>query len=318
MNTAATRFTVAAAQLPPAFLDRKATVASACTAIGEAAKNGARLVVFPEAFISAYPDWIWVVPGNQKPTLNELYAKLVDTAVTIPDDATDELCRAARAAKVHVAIGMNERNREASNASVYNTLLFIDDKGSILGKHRKMMPTGCERTVWAMGDGSTLDVYDTPFGKLGGLICWENYMPLARAAMYSWGTQILAASTWDSSEAWRVSLQHIAREGGMYVIGCAMGVRMDDIPDEYEFKKLYPEDREWVNQGNSCVVDPNGQFVAGPLNQKQEILYADIDLSAITKAKWIFDAAGHYARPDVFELVVNRKPNPMAREIEEP
>ncbi len=142
-------------------------------------------------------------------------------------------------------------------------------------------------------------------------------MPLARAALYSWGMQILAAPTWDSSEGWQQSLRHIAREGGVFVIGCAMAIQMSDIPDQYEFKKLYPEGREWINPGNSCVIDPAGNVIAGPLNKRQEILYAEIDYSAIAKSKWIFDAAGHYARADVFKLAVNRKPNPMVRDFEE-
>jgi nitrilase len=203
-------------------------------------------------------------------------------------------------------MGLHERNTEASNASLYNSLLFIDNEGNILGKRRKLMPTGGERLVWAQGDGSTLEVFDTPFARLGGLICWENYMPLARNAMYAGGAQILAAPTWDKSDNWLLSMRHISREGGMYVISCCMVIRTEDVPDNYEFKKLYPEGREWISAGNSCIVDPNGQVIAGPVEAKEQLIVADVDLNVVAAAKRMFDAAGHYARPDVFRFAVNR------------
>ncbi|TFG95896.1 MAG: carbon-nitrogen hydrolase family protein [Calditrichales bacterium] len=302
-------FIVASVQLPPVFLNKRETTARACEAIAEAAKQGARLAVFPEVYISAYPDWVWVVPNSNGPVLNELYHELLAQSVRIPDETTEALCRAARLAKIHVAIGMNERNTEASSGSLYNTLLFIDDKGNILGKRRKLMPTGGERTVWAQGDGSTLDTFDLGLVKVAGLICWENYMPLARQAMYARGTEILVTPTWDKSENWQTSLRHIAREGGMFVISSCAAIKMDDIPDRYEFKSFYPADREWINTGNSCIIDPGGKYLAGPLEKSQQILYAEIDLSQISAAKRMFDVAGHYARPDVFQLRINRKAN---------
>ena len=311
MSTTTSTFKVAVAQVAPVFLDAKATVSKACDLIGEAAGAGASLVLFPEAFIPGYPDWVWVVPNSKKATIDALYRELFENAVTIPDDSTERLCGAAAKAKIHVAIGVSERNAEASNASLYNTLLYIDDSGNVMGKHRKLMPTGGERLMWAMGDGSTLGAFDTPLGRLGGLICWENYMPLARHAMYAWGTQVHLAPTWDSSEAWLMSMRHVAREGGMFVLGCCQALRMDDIPDRLEFKALYPEGREWVNKGNSCIINPKGEFIAGPVAEKEEVLYADIDLGMIPAAKWLFDAAGHYARPDVFKFAVNDEPNEM-------
>lgn len=299
-------FRVAAAQAAPVFLNRNETVEKACTLIAQAGRDEAKLVVFPEAFISGYPDWVWVVPNSHGAVLNDLYTELVENAISIPDAATQELCKAAKSAKIHVVMGMNERNSEASNASLYNTLLFIDDQGNIMGKHRKLVPTGGERLVWAQGDGSTLHVFDTPFAKLGGLICWENYMPLARYAMYDGGTQILAAPTWDKSENWLMSLRHFAREGGMFVVSCCMAMRMKDVPDRYEFRSTYPEGREWINSGNSCIVNPKGEIIAGPVEKKEEIIYADIDLDLVTASKRMLDVAGHYARPDVFKFDVNR------------
>ena len=210
-------------------------------------------------------------------------------------------------------MGVNERNQEASNASLYNTLLYIDASGDIMGKHRKLVPTGGERSVWAQGNGSTLAAYDTPFGTLGGLICWENYMPLARNAMYAWGTQVYVAPTWDRGDVWLATLRHIAKEGGMFVIGCCMALHMKDIPDRLELKELYPEGTEWINRGHSCIINPRGEIVAGPVDEKEEILYAEIDLRLIAASKRMFDVAGHYARPDVFKFTVNRNANPVMR-----
>ncbi|KAA3616608.1 MAG: carbon-nitrogen hydrolase family protein [Calditrichaeota bacterium] len=298
---------VAAAQLTPVFLNKEKTVKKACDAIAEAGEKGCKLIVFPEAFISGYPDWVWLVPNSNGGILNELYVKLVENAVSIPDDTTAKLCKAAQSAKINVVIGMHERNAETSNTSLYNSLLFISEQGEILGKHRKLIPTGGERLIWAQGDGTTLKSYPTSAGKIAGLICWENFMPLARNAIYEAGTQILASPTWDKSPNWLQSMQHVAREGGLFVINTCMALRMDDIPAEYEFKKLYPAGREWINIGNSAIIAPNGQFLAGPLEAEEGILYADIDLQQITAAKRMFDVVGHYARPDVFNFGIKQK-----------
>jgi len=297
---------IAAAQLTPVFLNKEKTIEKACDAILEAGKNGAELIVFPEAFISGYPDWVWLIPNSKGAELNKLYLKLVENAISVPDDATNKLCKAARDAKINVVMGMHEKNTESSGASLFNSLLFINNKGEIIGKHRKLIPTGGERLIWAQGDGSTLKTYDTSVGKLGGLICWEIFMPLVRNAMYENGTQILACPTWDKSPNWILSMQHIAREGGIFLISTCMVLKIDDIPDEYEFKKLYPADREWINVGNSCIVAPNGKIITGPLEAEEGILYADIDLSDIISAKRMFDVVGHYSRSDVFDFKVKK------------
>ena len=302
-------FTVASAQLTPIFLNKKATVDKACGAISEAGGKGARLIVFPEVFISGYPDWVWVVPNSKGAVLNDLYLQLLNNSVTLPDEATKKLCQAAKKAKINVIMGMHERNSEASGASLYNTLLFIDDNGEILGKRRKLMPTGGERLIWASGDGSTFNYFEMASIRVGGLICWENYMPLARQTLYASGIQILAAPTWDKSENWLNSLRHIAREGGVFVISCCSVIRMEDIPDKFEFKQYYPAEKIWINGGNSCIINPMGEYLVDPLAEKEEILYTDIDLSQIISAKRMFDAAGHYARPDVFKLSINKSAN---------
>lgn len=293
---------VAAAQLSPVFLNKDKTVEKACRAISEAGEKGAELIVFPEAFISGYPDWVWLIPNSKGPELNDLYLELVQNAVSIPDDSTEKLCKSAKKAGINVVMGLHERNSETSSTSLFNSLLFIDDQGTLLGKHRKLIPTGGERLIWAQGDGSTLRSYQTRVGKIAGLICWENLMPLARNAIYEGGAQILATPTWDKSPNWIQSMQHIAREGGLFVISTCMALRINDIPDGYEFKNLYPDGRQWINTGNSCIIAPTGQILAGPLEAEEGILYADIDLGQIIKSKRMFDAVGHYSRPDVFEF----------------
>jgi len=303
-------FTVASVQATPIFMDRAATTEKACGLIAEAASNGAKVVVFPEVFVPGYPDWVHVLPGGS-PMHGRLYATLLDQSVTIPGPEVDRLCKAAKQARTYVVMGLNERNAEASGGSIYNTLLYIDDKGQVMGRHRKLVPTAAERLVWAAGDGSTLGAYATPYGKLGGLICWENYMPLARYAMYAWGTQIYVAATWDSSDTWLATVQHIAKEGRCVVIGCCMAMRRDDVPDALEFKAQYPEGGDgWINRGSSAIVIPD-RIVAGPAMNEETILYAKIDPARMRGAKMSLDAAGHYARPDIFQLTVNRGPNVM-------
>lgn len=297
---------IAAAQLTPVFLNKEKTIEKACEAISEAGKNGAQLIVFPEAFISGYPDWVWLIPNSKGAILNDLYCRLVENAVSVPDDSTLKLCKSAKEAGINVVIGMNERNADKSSASLYNSIMFINDEGNLAGIHRKLMPTGGERLIWAQGNGTSLRSYDTSAGRIAGLICWENFMPLARTAIYETGAQILAAPTWDKSPNWLQSMQHISREGGLFVVSTCMAIKIDDIPDDFEFKKLYPEGIEWINSGNSCIISPKGQFLAGPLNEKEGILYADLNMSEIIEAKRMFDVAGHYSRPDVFNFSIKK------------
>ena len=305
-------YKIATVQATPVFLDREATVAKACELIAEAGQSGARLVVFPEAFIPTYPDWVWRVPPSQHRVLAEMYAELLEQSVEIPGPVTEELSQAARKAGVYLVMGLNERNAQASNASLYNTLLYIDPEGGLMGKHQKLVPTAPERMVWAQGDGSTLEVYDTSLGKLSGLICWENYMPLARYALYAWGVQIYLAPTWDSGEPWLSTLRHIAKEGRTYVVGCSIALRKEDIPDRYELKaKYYGEVREWINRGGSAIVSPDGKIMTGPLNEEEGVLYAELDPKQMRGPKWNLDVAGHYARPDVFRLSVSKEDRPM-------
>lgn len=297
-------FLVAAVQISPAFLDRDATVDRACQAIAEAGSRGVRLVVFPEAFVPGYPLWVWHIASGQTHDLRALYAELVDQSVTIPSAAVAQLCEAARDAGVYVAIGINERNAEASGTSLYNSLLFIGTDGQILGVHRKLVPTAGERLVHAQGDGSSLTAHETSLGRLAGLICWENYMPLARQALYNSGVHLYVAPTWDRGEPWLSTLRHIAKEGRVYVIGCCSAMRPADLPDRFAFKASVPvSPGGWINPGDSVVVDPDGKVIAGPLHEQQGMLVAEVDPQRIVGPRWQLDVAGHYARPDVLELV---------------
>ncbi|HET9199605.1 MAG TPA: carbon-nitrogen hydrolase family protein [Dehalococcoidia bacterium] len=308
------KFSVAAVQASPVVLDRDATVEKACQLIAEAASRGARLIVFPEAFIPTYPDWVWALAPGEAGKHAALYAQLLEQSVVVPSPATERLCQAARDAGAFVVMGINERNDEASSTSLYCCLLYIDDKGEIIGKHRKLVPTAAERLVWAQGDGSTLGAYDTDLGKLGGLICWENYMPLARYAMYAWGTEVYLAPTWDRGEPWLSTLRHIAKEGGVYVVGVCSVMRRDDLPEGVTARVRYQGDgEEWINTGESAIVSPRGEILAGPVSAKEEILYAEVDLASLG-SRWWLDVAGHYGRPDVFELTVRRDARPMVRD----
>jgi nitrilase len=304
-------FRVAAVQHAPVFLDRDATIEKACALIAEAAKEGARLVVFPECFVPTYPLWVWRIPAGDTHGLRALYHELLANAVTIPSDATERLCAAARDAGVVVAIGVNERNAEASGTSLYNTLLLTGADGRILGAHRKLVPTAGERLIHAQGDGSSLGVYETGIGRIGGLICWENYMPLARYTLYAWGVELYVAPTWDHGEPWLSTIRHIGKEGRVYVVSCCMALRRDDLPERFAFARANASADEWLNPGDSIVVDPDGKVVAGPLQRVQGILYGDVDPAKVTGPRWQLDVAGHYGRPDVFRLTVDRAPRPM-------
>jgi nitrilase len=297
-------FLVAAVQNSPAFLDRDATIDRACQTIADSASRGARLVVFPEAFVPGYPLWVWHIASGKTQDLRALYAELVDQSVTIPGPAVAQLCDAARAAGAFVAIGINERNAEASGTSLYNSLLFIGDDGRILGVHRKLVPTAGERLVHAQGDGASLTSYETSLGRIGGLVCWETYMPLARQALYESGVHIYIAPTWDRGEPWLSTLRHIAKEGRVYVIGCCSAMRPADLPDRFAFKTSVPVSANgWINPGDSVVVDPDGKVIAGPLHEQQDLLFAEVDPQKIVGPRWQLDVAGHYARPDVLGLV---------------
>jgi nitrilase len=301
---------VAIAQHAPAFLHREATIQLGADLVAEAAQAGAELIVFPEAFIPGYPAWIWRLrPGGDWNLSEALHKRLLDNAVDLETAQLAPILEAARKHKVTVVCGLHERDGTLSRATLFNTVVTIGPDGALMNRHRKLMPTNPERMVWGFGDASGLRVLDTPCGRIASLLCWENYMPLARYAMYAQGVDIYIAPTYDSGEGWTGTMQHIAREGCCWVISAGVALRTRDIPDDFPDREtLYPQGEEWINPGDSLVVAPGGKIVAGPLHEQQEILYADIDLEQVAISRRTFDVAGHYSRPDIFTLHVNTKP----------
>ncbi len=298
---------LAIVQKAPVFLDKEKTVELAVASVAEAASNGAELIVFTEAFIPGYPTWIWRLrPGADWGLSEELHHRLLKNAVNVDSDDLAPLYEAAREHKVTIVCGIEERDNQLSQTTLYNSVITIGPDGTLLNKHRKLMPTNPERMVWGFGDASGLKVVDSPAGRIGALLCWENYMPLTRYALYSQGVEIYIAPTYDSGDGWIGSLQHIAREGCCWVVGCGNLMKGNDIPDDFPEKStLYPDADEWVNPGDSVVIAPGGEIVAGPMNKEAGILYSELDLEKVAIAKRTFDVAGHYSRPDIFQLHVN-------------
>jgi len=309
MKNKTQKFNAAVVQAAPALFNRSASVDKACELMVEAGKNGAVLVLFPEAFIPAYPRGLTfgTVVGNRTDAGRELWQIYWENSVDVPGPDTARLGKAAKEASVFLAIGVIEKDA-ISRGTLYCTLLYFGPDGKLLGKHRKLKPTAAERIIWGEGDGSTLTTLDTPLGVIGGLICWENYMPLARYAMYRKGIQIYLAPTADQRETWQSTLQHIACEGRCFVLGC----------NQFVTKKMYPPDLpsiedlksqpEMLSRGGSVIISPLGEILNGPLFDREGILYADIDLAEVSRSKMDFDVVGHYARPDVFELRVKDQP----------
>jgi nitrilase len=307
-----TTLRVAAVQATYVLMDREATIDRVAELTGAAAGQGAQLVVFPEVFVPGTPIWIDTQPiwdGD-----DDWFRLLSENAVAVPGPATDRLGSIAREYGVWLVIGVEER--DPHGGTIYNAMLYLSPTGQLVEKHRKLVPTGSERTVWGMGDGSTLRVVDTGMGRIGGLICWENYMPLARFHMYAQGVEVWLAPTLAPGDAWIASMQHLARENRMYVVGVNPVLHVDRIPSDFpDRERLVPEaflarSGPWIEEGNSVIVAPNGQIVAGPLREKEETLIADLDLGSVAAARRLLDPVGHYNRPDVFRLHVDTSPHP--------
>jgi nitrilase len=297
-------------QRPPALLHRDETIARVIDGLDEAVAAGAGLVVFPESYVPGYPDYIWRLrPGADYDLSRQVHGRLLENAVDLEGDDLRPVTDAVARHGVTVVLGLHERDAVYSRASLFNTLVTIGPDGDVLNRHRKLVPTNPERMVWAPGDASGLRVLDLPLGRLGGLICWENYMPLARYSLYAQGVEIYVASTWDQGDRWIASLRHIAREGRCWVLGSGCSLQGKDIPEDFpDRERLYPEPGQWLNDGDSVVVSPLGDVVAGPLRAEHGLVVADIDVAEARAAHYTLDAAGHYNRPDVFSLRVNRAP----------
>jgi nitrilase len=294
---------VAAVQAEPIALNREATTEKACSLIQEAASKGARLIVFPETFIPTYPDlfaWGKGLANFDTPRAKKAWARLWRNSVEIPGPTTDILSQAAVQAQAVIVMGINERTSVTN--SLYNTALFIGPDGSLLGKHRKLVPTNHERMVWDAGDGSTLKVFNTPAGKLGSLICWENWMPLARYALYAQGEQIHLVPTADDSDLALVNARNTAAEGRVFVVSVCMLLRKSSYPVDFELNPELVDAPEFLETGGSAIVGPDGTVLAGPLWKEEGILYADLDLNRVVEEHQLLDVVGHYARPDVLSL----------------
>jgi nitrilase len=309
VKTSATRHRVAVVQHPPVTLHRAKTLERGVALLEEAAARGARLVSFPETWLPGYPEWLWRLrPGADFELTGEIHGRLIENAVDLSGGDLKPIQAAARRLKVTVSIGIHERDGKFSRGTLYNTVVLIGPDGEVLNRHRKLMPTNPERMVWGTGDASGLRVSDTPMGRVGGLICWENYMPLARFAIFAQGCEIYVAPTWDEGSTWISTMRHIAVEGRCWVLGNGTAMRGKDIPKDFPQRaQLFPDLEEWYNPGDSVIVNPGGRIVAGPLHEEHGILYAECDPVVASTAKRTLDVAGHYGRPDIFKLEVNRE-----------
>lgn len=301
---------VAVIQSASVPFDADAATTKAEKLIAEAASAGARLVVFPEAFIGGYPkgSTFGAAVGFRTPRGRDEFARYSNGAVRLDGPEVGRLVQASRDHDVSLVVGVIEQ----AGDTLYCTALLISPEDGLVGNHRKLMPTGTERLVWGFGDGSTLDTMESPVGKVGSVICWENYMPLLRQAMYAKGVQIYCAPTADDRPEWQSSMTHIALEGRVFVLSACQYLLRDDFPDDHPID-FDPPNGDVLMRGGSVIIDPAGQVLAGPVFDEETILYADIDLEAKTKGHLDFDAVGHYARPVVFSLEVNTKPMDSVR-----
>jgi nitrilase len=301
------RFHAAVVQAASVPFDRDRSTEKAGALIRQAGSERARLVLLPEAFIPGYPRGLsfGMSVGGRSPEGRELWRIYWENAVDVPGPTTDLLGQAARDAGLYAAVGVVERDLSNTPGTLYCTLLYFGPDGRLLGKHRKLKPTGSERLIWGEGDGSTLTVLPTELGRLGGLICWENYMPLARMALYGKGVEIYLAPTADARDTWQATLRHIACEGRCFVLGCNQFVTRDMYPGDLAVGDELARQPEVMCRGGSAIVGPLGEVLAGAAYDRETILTAEIDLDEIVRARLDFDVVGHYARPDVFRLTVD-------------
>lgn len=302
-----TNLRVAAVQATYVLMDRDATIDRVEELSAAAAQQGAQLVVFPEAFVPGTPIWIDTRPiwdGD-----DDWFVMLARNAVTVPGPATDRLGAIAEKHGVWLVVGVQER--EQTGSTIFNTVLYFSPEGRLVGRHRKLVPTGSERTVWGMGDGSTLSVVDTGSARIGGLICWENYMPLARFHLYAQGVDLWLAPTLAQGDGWVATMQHLARENRMYVVGVNPVLHVDQVPADFPHRErlvgadFLAEHGPWIEPGNTVIVEPSGAVLAGPAREREETLIADLDLDKVAASRRLMDPTGHYNRPDIFQLLVD-------------
>ncbi|MCB0490215.1 MAG: carbon-nitrogen hydrolase family protein [Cyclobacteriaceae bacterium] len=297
-------YKAAVVQAAPVLFDKAKTVSKIGKLVEEAAAQGAELIVFPEVFIPGYPRGLsfGTVVGSRSTEGRELFLEYWNNAIEVPGPETETLGKFAKDSKVMLAIGVTER--DSTSDTLYCTLIYFSKEGKLIGKHRKIKPTAAERILWGEGDGQDLTVHKTELGSVGGLVCWENYMPLARTALYQQGIEVYVAPTADCRDSWQSTLSHIACEGRCYVLGCNQYVTKDQYPESLQ--KELGNQPDLMCSGGSVIVSPMGNVIAGPLFGKEGILYADISHREVVKAKMDFDVIGHYARPDIFEFKIKK------------
>ena len=307
MNTKPSIVRAAVVQAGAVPFDTQACVAKAVRLTAEATASGAKVVLFPEAFVPAYPKGLnyGLVVGARDPAGREEFRLYLDAAIDVPGPETVRLGEAAAAGSCYLVIGVIERE----GGTCYCTVLFFGPDGALLGKHRKLMPTALERMIWGFGDGSTLTAVDTPYGRIGAVICWENYMPMLRMAMYAKGVAIYCAPTADDRDTWLATMRHVALEGRCFVLTACQFLRRRDFPPTVRVA-LGDSPDAVLMRGGSAIINPLGKVLAGPDFEGETILHADLDLDDIGRGKFDFDVVGHYSRPDVFQLVVNELPMP--------
>ena len=293
-------------QATPALFDIEKTVRIVMEWIEKGAAEGCELLLFPESFIPCYPrglDFDSVV-GRRTEKSRDQWLEYWENSIETSSFYVEQISEAVRKAGIFVALGVTER--EAVGGSLHCALLYFDNRGNLIGKHRKLKPTGLERYIWAESDGSTLVSFDTEIGKIGGLICWENYMPLARMSMYQRGVEIYLAPTADSRESWQSTMLHIALEGRCFVLACNQFIRKSDYPEHFRADLTHEPDI--MSAGGSVIISPLGEVLAGPLWNAEGLLTAELDFSVLAKSKLDFDVVGHYSRNDVFKLEVIEQP----------
>jgi len=297
--------TVACVQVEPVVFDREATLDKVAALAAEAAGAGAELVVFPETFVPVYPSSLWAraFAGWQAAGAKETFARIAQGSVAVGSPAERRLGEIAKANGVWLVTGVNEVEAERPG-TIYNSLLYHAPDGSLALHHRKLVPTNHERLVWGQGDGRGLHAVETGFGRVGGLICWENYMPLARFALYESGVEIYIASTADDGDAWQATLVHIARESRAFVVAPCHFQRASAYPDDFALRELI-DGVDTIGRGGSAILAPDGSYLAGPLYDAEGILYAELDPARVLEERQRFDAVGHYSRPDVLGLTLN-------------
>ncbi|MFN8185920.1 MAG: carbon-nitrogen hydrolase family protein [Gaiellales bacterium] len=316
------RFTAAVVQHPPVFLDRERSLDRAADLVGEAVGAGASLVAFGETWLPGYPAWVFGSAGWDDPAAKRVFARYQENAVEVPGPATRALGELARAHGVHLVMGCTERDATFSRGTLYNSLLFFGPDGDLLGVHRKLVPTHAERLVWGQGDGSGLRVYETAVGRLGGLVCWEHWMPLTRFALHALGEQVHVAAWPEGPDIHHLASRHYAFEGRCYVLCAASYLSLADLPADFELREVLGEAGDFgqaddvVIPGGSGIIGPDSTWVAGPLVGEAGIVYGEIDLGRIAQEQLALDSAGHYNRPDIFDLSVDRRPRAHARFLE--